>query len=654
MLPPRIATVDCETYYSARFSLSKISTQEYIMSPEFELIGGSIAIDDEEPMWYVGEAAFVAALYAIDWRNTALLAQNTPFDGAILAWRYGVIPAMYIDTMSIANTTGISALAGGASLDKQAKFAVSAGYQMPLKGDAVHNNIGLRLKDFSAQRLAAYGDYCKNDCVLTRALYGIYKDYINVKELRWHDLVMRKYCIPQFAVDAITVENETLRVEARRKEVAERVSQLLGVGSPAELLPIVNSNQKFADALRSFGEEPQTKTSKTTGNPTFAFAKTDSYMQELLEHDDENIRALAEARLGLKSSIELTRCAKFAAIAEQGFAPLPYKISGTVSHRLAGGGGINVQNLPSGRKPGQSKALRKSLVPVGENNSVAVFDSAQVEVRVLAWLVNQQSLIELFKRGGDPYAELAGVLYNADPADIKRLSKDETTKEYLWRQTGKVGVLSLGYGAGAASTRNIAKVQYGIELTQQEVQHLVDTYRSTNFKVPAAWKLVDGALRHMIAGGSGTILGPNNDSIKYDGARKVMGKLMPGFRLPDGVWVNLHNLRYEADGNKLQIVYDEYKGSKPVPCRTWGGAMIGTITQATAFAIIKHQGLSLMDAGMPPALNTHDEFAVILPDDKVDLMIPIAEACMKSTPAWAAGCPIGCGYGVGKTYGDAK
>ena len=155
MLPPRIATVDCETYYSARFSLSKISTQEYIMSPEFELIGGSIAIDDEEPMWYVGEAAFVAALYAIDWRNTALLAQNTPFDGAILAWRYGVIPAMYIDTMSIANTTGISALAGGASLDKQAKFAVSAGYQMPLKGDAVHNNIGLRLKDFSAQRLAA-------------------------------------------------------------------------------------------------------------------------------------------------------------------------------------------------------------------------------------------------------------------------------------------------------------------------------------------------------------------------------------------------------------------------------------------------------------------------------------------------------------------
>ena len=654
MLPTRIATVDCETYYSAQFSLSKISTQEYIMSDEFELIGGCIAIDDEEPMWYVGEEAFATALRAIDWSSTALLAQNTPFDGAILAWRYGVIPAMYIDTMAIANTTGIAALAGGASLDKQSKFAVSAGYPLPLKGDAVHNNIGLRLKDFSPTRLAAYGDYCKNDCVLTHALHYIYKEYISADELRWHDLVMRMYCVPQLAVDTTTVHDETIRVEVRRKEVAERVMDMLKVGSPAELLTIVNSNQKFADALRSFGEEPQTKISKTTGNPTFAFAKTDSYMQELLEHDDENIRALAEARLGLKSSIELTRCAKFADIAHYGFAPMPYKISGTVSHRLAGGGGINVQNLPSGRKPGQSKALRKSLVPVGENNSVAVFDSAQVEVRVLAWLANQQSLIELFKRGGDPYAELAGVLYNADPVEIKRLSKDETTKEYLWRQTGKVGVLSLGYGAGAASTRNIAKVQYGIELSQQEVQHLVDTYRETNYKVPAAWKLVDGALKHMIAGGSGSILGPNNDSIKYDGARKVMGKLIPGFRLPDGVWINLHNLRYEADGNKLQIVYDEYKGSKPITCRTWGGAMIGTITQATAFAIIKHQGLALMNAGMPPALNTHDEFAVILPDEKVDSMLPAAEICMKSVPEWAVGCPISCGYGVGKTYGDAK
>ena len=50
----KIITLDFETYYSKSFSLSKITTEEYIRSPEFEVIGVSVKVDDEPAMWFSG------------------------------------------------------------------------------------------------------------------------------------------------------------------------------------------------------------------------------------------------------------------------------------------------------------------------------------------------------------------------------------------------------------------------------------------------------------------------------------------------------------------------------------------------------------------------------------------------------------------------
>ena len=67
-------TLDFETYYSQQFSLSRITTEEYVRNPQFEVIGVGIKIDDGRCEWVSGDRNEIKArLDQIDWANSALL-----------------------------------------------------------------------------------------------------------------------------------------------------------------------------------------------------------------------------------------------------------------------------------------------------------------------------------------------------------------------------------------------------------------------------------------------------------------------------------------------------------------------------------------------------------------------------------------------------
>ena len=93
-----VVTVDFETYYSSEYSLTKITTEEYVRFPLYETIGVAIKHNDGPTVWYP-QPAVEAALNAIDWSDKMVVAQNTAFDGAIMAWRYGINPKAWCDTM---------------------------------------------------------------------------------------------------------------------------------------------------------------------------------------------------------------------------------------------------------------------------------------------------------------------------------------------------------------------------------------------------------------------------------------------------------------------------------------------------------------------------------------------------------------------------
>jgi DNA polymerase III epsilon subunit-like protein len=126
-----IVTIDFETYYDKDFSLSKITTESYVRSPEFEVIGVGIKINNYPTDWYSGDNVG-KFLNSLDYRDKAILCHHTAFDGAILAWNFGIKPKLWLDTLSMARP--LHNMTVGGSLKALANY-----YGIGQKGDEVIN-----------------------------------------------------------------------------------------------------------------------------------------------------------------------------------------------------------------------------------------------------------------------------------------------------------------------------------------------------------------------------------------------------------------------------------------------------------------------------------------------------------------------------------
>lgn len=392
-----ILTIDFETYYSPTFSLSKMTTEEYIRSPDFEVIGVAVQVDDGEPEWFSGDAlGTYAFLQRYDWANSIAIAHNAMFDGAILNWVYGIRPKGWIDTLSMARA--IHGTEVGGSLKVLAEH-----YEIGVKGTEVVNALGLKRDEFDPEPLVLYGDYCKNDVALTWKLFRAMSDFPAV-ELRLIDLTIRMFTEPVLQLDRLELTAHLLRVKARKLEV-------LGKFDKAVLM----SNPKFAEELLKLGATPPMKVSPANGSQTYAFSKTDEEFKALLEHENVGVQALVAARLGTKSTIEETRTERFIGIASRGPLPVPLRYYAAHTGRWGGDDKLNLQNLPRG-------SLLKTCILAPEGYVILDSDSSQIEARTLAWLAGEDGLVEAFENGEDVYRIMASRIYSKPEYEI---TKDE-------------------------------------------------------------------------------------------------------------------------------------------------------------------------------------------------------------------------------------
>nr|DAE45334.1 MAG TPA: DNA polymerase I [Caudoviricetes sp.] len=342
-------TLDFETYYDKEINLKKMTTQAYVMHPQMEVLMVSAKFN-EDPVQVIDGEQIPTFFATVDWSNTAVIAHNAVFDGSILYWRYGVRPAMLIDTMSMAQALGVPTIAGSASLATCIRLLQEAGYAVPPKGTEVLDALGKRRADFTPQQWAAYREYCKNDTDITWFLFKVLRQYLTDEEMRFQDIILRCYTEPRLTVDLPTVEYELNRCRTYKSEQLAEVCKMFGT-TQDNLSALLRSNDKFAEVLRSIGgvteEEAEqgksgtfiipTKVSEKTGKTTWAFGKTDVAFKELCEHEDPKVQAVCQARLAAKSSIDETRCLKFLEYGSYGFLPMGYKIGGAHTNRMSGG-----------------------------------------------------------------------------------------------------------------------------------------------------------------------------------------------------------------------------------------------------------------------------------------------------------------------------
>ena len=614
-------TLDFETFYDKDYSLSRMTTEEYIRDPRFEVIGVGVKIDDGEPEWFSGTHEETKAfLNKIDWANSAVLCHHTMFDGGILSFAFGIIPAYYFDTLSMARA--IHGVDAGGSLK-----ALAERYQLGEKGTEVINALGKRRKDFSPSELAAYGEYCKNDAVLTFKLFNVLmSDYFPQNELDLIDMTLRMYTEPVLRVDDALLVERLQDIQQEKAVLLRSLMNVLKVDTEEEVRAKLASNPQFAEVLRSFGIEPPMKTSLTTGKETFALAKNDEGFIELSEHDNPVVQHLCAVRLGTKSTIEESRVERFIGIGarNKGLLPIPLKYYGAHTGRWAGADSVNFQNLPSRDK--KKKALKNSVIaPPGQY--IINCDSSQIEARVLAWLAGQDDVTEQFRKGDDVYSIFATKIYK------QPISKANPVERFV----GKTCILGLGYGTGAAKLRHTLKTQPpGADLSEEECKRIVDLYRQENDKIPELWRECDNALQHLASW-------PRNLQPYTIGKHKCISVDSTGIRLPNGLSIRYPDLRM----NDKKYVYKSRRGVTSI----WGGAMVENIVQALARIIVGEQMLKIKER-YRPVLTVHDAAVIVCPEKELDDAVGYITQVMSTPPSWASNLPVACEAKSGQSYGE--
>ena len=615
-------TLDFETYYSQQFSLSRTTTEEYVQDPRFEVIGVGMKIDDDEPMWFSGTHAEIKAwLNQVDWANSALLCHNAQFDGAILAWRFGIIPAYYFDTLCMARA--IHGVDAGGSLS-----ALVERYSLGRKGTEVVEAQGKRRSEFTPEDLARYGAYCVNDVVLTYRLFNrLLEEGFPSNELDLIDMTLRMYTQPMLTVNDAMLVERLEEIKQEKSSLLRGLMDTLEVGSEEEVRAKLASNPQFASLLKDFNVEPPKKISPTTGKETFALAKNDEGFIALSEHEDPLIQQLCAVRLGTKSTIEESRIERFIGIGarNRGRLPIPLKYYGAHTGRWAGADAVNFQNLPSRDK--KKKTLKNSIL-APEGHYIVNCDSSQIEARVLAWLAGQDNVVELFRDGKDVYSVFASNVYK------REITKADTVERFV----GKTCILGLGYGTGAKKLQHTLATAYPVNVVLDEVQckKLVDTYRFFNNRVTELWRVCENALGHLISW-------PNGVKPYALGKHDALFVDETGIRLPNGLYIRYPKLR-QSDG---KYIYTSRKGITSL----WGGTIVENVVQALARIIVGEQMLKLRGR-YRPVLTVHDAAVMVVPKDEIEEAIKFITQVMSTPPDWARGLPVSCEAKYGESYGD--
>ena len=614
-------TLDFETYYSQQFSLSRMTTEEYIRSPLFEVIGVAMKIDDDETMWFSGTKAEIKAwLNQVDWSTSALLCHNTMFDGGILSFVFDITPAYYFDTLCMARAKhGVDVSGSLANLVKM--------YGLGQKGTEVIDALGKRRQDFASADLYRYGDYCINDVNLTFKLFNLFiADHFPQEELDLIDMTLRMYTLPVLEVDDAMLVTRLEEVKHEKNILLAGLKEQLKCETEEDVRKKLASNPQFAAILTELHIPVPMKISPTTGKETYALAKNDEGFIELLEHDDPFIQQLCGVRLGTKSTLEESRIERFIGIGARnsGKLPIPLKYYGAHTGRWAGSDSVNFQNLPSRDK--KKKTLKNSIkAPAG--HVVINCDSSQIEARVLAWLAGQDDVTRQFAKGEDVYSIFASKIYK------KPISKADPVERFV----GKTCILGLGYGTGAKKLQHTLKTQPpGADLPEEECKRIVDLYRESNHMITDLWRECDSALPHLGSWPSklkSYTIG-KNDCVKVTSS---------GILLPNKLFIRYPELRL-SDG---KYIYKSRRGITSI----WGGAMVENIVQALARIIVGEQMLKIRER-YRPVLTVHDAAVIVSPKSELDQAVAFITEVMSTPPEWAKGLPVACEAKYGESYGD--
>ena len=703
-------------------SISNVCMGEYLNGEKAQLILMSYKWNDGETKCVVGEEEMAGVLATFDWSQVALASHNIKFDARIIIDKFGHTPAFFFDTLGMMSAVGGNVIVNGNDLGSVAKLLQGAGIPIEDKGEERDEASRKRLFRFPDGRwymheeeinekfiaefrsknytkkgtlkkgkkdlvdvardaikfFEDYRAYCIHDTEICYAALQYFIKLLPVNEIKFQDMMSRCYLYPRLALDADVLHKEKRRLDKRRLEKVRPVADKYFDGNIETAKEYLRSKRLFGVLLKTMGgvtdqdifdansrnEEIDyafiipTKVSEKTGKVDYAFSLTDESFHKLADLSPE-LREVCDARMEMSSSIEHSRTQRF--IDSTRWEPkfgLPYKISGAATHRLSGEMSLNVQNLSSGRKEGQTTALRDSISSPDDKHTIVVSDSSQIELRITGFMANETILLNAFKHSQDVYSVTAEMIYGVPWQDINIGRKSGDKRLAHFRTIGKVTSLGGIYGISWSAFMDYASVVGGVTLTESEAKEIIEKFRNSYPALPRFWKLCGKVLDHMLAGGSGYFGGPTGKLFFYDGNYQIHGKTVPSITGPDGMRLSYYKLckrrrEYEDGSVRENFAYWGLKEGRYQWVYIYSSKLTENLGQYLAFALMKWQGLKINEK-YPTSLNTHDEWGLLVEDKELYPAITYVMESMRTVPEWLDGLVVDCECEMGRQYGKCE
>ena len=632
---PTFMGIDIETYSSAL--LPKCGVYRYCDAPDFEILLFSYAFDDapvETVDLACGETLPKEVLLALEDQNVLKVAYNAQFERVCLSkyldhwldphqWRCTMVMAA---SLTLPGRLADVAIALGTAEKKMEEGKDLIRYfSVPCKPTKANGGRTRNRPGDAPEKWAVYRQYNAQDVETERAIRKALEKY-PLPEQEWELYALDQQINDRgVRVDKKFVKN-AIAVDAVFAQAAyQRAKELTGLENPGSVNQLkawlADQDMPMESLARKIVQEKA--------------AQTDGIVAELL-----NLR-LELSKTSVKKYEAMARC-----VCRDGRVHGLLQFYGANRTGRWAGRLVQAQNLPQNHLPDLdlareivktgdeelldalfasvpgtlSELIRTAFIP-RDGYRFLVADFSAIEARVLAWLANEEWVLEEFRGKGKIYEATASRMFHIPQESIVKGNPN-----YEYRQKGKQATLSCGYGGGVGALKAM-----GAKMPEEEMQPLVDAWRAANPNIVAFWSALDSAARTVIRRKTSARIG--KVALYWQDDKMFM-------RLPSG-----RNLCYQSPhftenrfGNDAIGYYAPNAAGQMVVQETFGGKLAENATQAIARDILAHALLTLEKNGYPVIFHVHDEAVIEMLTGQGSL----EEACrlMAIAPDWAKDLPL--------------
>ena len=514
-------SIDLETYSDV--NITKCGAYKYAESDEFEILLFGVSVDGGPVVVYdlaCGNSIPDEILAALSDANVTKWAFNASFERVCLSnWLKKHRPE-YFTGYSIPEDPA------GQYLDPaswKCSMIWSAYMGLPLSLEGV--GAVLKLQDQKLKEGKDLIRYFCTPCKPTKANGGrtrnlpkhdpekweLFKKY-NQRDVEVEMAIQKrlsKYPVPEFIwdeyhldqeindrgimLDMDVVENAIAFDEKSKSALMLQMQNLTGIDNP-------NSVAQMKEWLSDNGIEAESLGKKDVKN--------------MIPETNGDIKEALTLRLQLAKSSVKKYQAMQNAVCKDGRAHGMFQFYGANRSGRWAGRLIQLQNLPQNHMNDLAEA--RAIVRIGDYDTLQllyddipdtlsqlirtafiardgykfiVSDFSAIEARVLAFLAGETWRSKVFAEGKDIYCASASQMFGV-PVEKHGINGH-------LRQKGKIAELALGYGGSVGALKSMGALEMG--LSEEELQPLVSSWRSSNPMITAFWWDIDRAVKTTIS-----------------------------------------------------------------------------------------------------------------------------------------------------------